>query len=60
MHGVAGQTLRQLTPAAVVLVALPGWAVKQCVNVVQLRTAAAQLIAYDMQRAGDTRKGRKA
>ena len=31
---------------------LPGFVVKQVVNVIQLRTAAAQLVQYDQQQDG--------
>lgn len=41
-------------PAAALMaaVSLPGFAVKQVVNVVQLRTAAQQLVALDAQKRG--------
>ena len=44
-----GLTLPAALPAVglLALAALPGFAVKQLVNVVQLRTAAQQLVAYD-------------
>ena len=42
--------------ALVALSAVPGWAVKQAVNVVQLRTAAEQLVAYDRREDGKAAK----
>jgi len=53
----AGLHLPEALPwaAVVALAALPGFAVKQVVNVVQLRTAAAQLVAHDQ--GNDAKKG---
>lgn len=60
-HPYAGFTLPAALPVAAVLaaVAVPGFLVKQAVNVVQLRTAAAQLVAYDHAREAG-KKGRAA
>lgn len=44
--------------AVVALLALPGFAVKQVVNVIQLRTAAQQLVLHDKQQ--DAKKARQA
>jgi CDP-diacylglycerol--inositol 3-phosphatidyltransferase len=38
---------------------LPGFAIKQLINVVQLRTAAAQMVQYDQQQAGGRRGAAK-
>ena len=48
---VAGVVLPASLPAVALLAlaAVPGFAVKQLVNVVQLRTAAQQLVLYDKQ-----------
>ncbi|EFN58951.1 hypothetical protein CHLNCDRAFT_19755 [Chlorella variabilis] len=43
--------------AVMALVALPGFAVKQVVNVIQLRTAAQQLVRFDQQQ--DSRKAKR-
>ena len=55
----AGLRLQASIPAAAVmaLVALPGFAVKQVVNVIQLRTAAQQLVRFDQQQ--DSRKAKR-
>ncbi|KAL4451458.1 hypothetical protein ABPG75_007120 [Micractinium tetrahymenae] len=57
----SGLTLPAALPVAAViaLAAVPGFLVKQAVNVVQLRTAAAQLVAYDQARESG-KKGRAA
>lgn len=57
----AGLSLPAALPLAalVALAAVPGFLVKQAVNVVQLRTAAAQLVAYDRARESG-KKGRAA
>jgi hypothetical protein len=51
---VAGLRLPASLPAAALMAAfvLPGFVVKQVVNVIQLRTAAAQLVQYDQQKDG--------
>ena len=48
----AGHTPDAGVPALAVFAAIcvPGWAIKQWVNVVQLRAAAAQLVTLDLRR----------
>lgn len=42
---------RLLSPTTLVGAALPGWAIKQGINVAQLRSAAAKLVEYDAKKS---------